>query len=178
MKKKAGVIVCLLTSGILSVFLYILLHEFGHMIVMLSAGARITEFSILSAHVSSTGGRYTDLSDLWMHANGALFPLLLSFVCLLFYNKNFKNTFYRFFTWFFGLIPAASMLAWVVIPFAFLGGNAPPGDDVTMFLLNFSQSRSPLIVSAAAAVLIGISIVLITVKRVFHNFIEEILNVR
>ncbi|MGN0735322.1 MAG: hypothetical protein ACI4LP_05815, partial [Anaerovoracaceae bacterium] len=48
--------------------LYIFLHELGHMIVMLSAGATITSFGILTAHVSAEGGNYSTLSALWLHA--------------------------------------------------------------------------------------------------------------
>lgn len=50
-----------MSAGI-AIFLYILLHEFGHMIIMLSVGATITDFSIFTAHVSADGGNYTDLS--------------------------------------------------------------------------------------------------------------------
>ena len=177
-QKKAKLMLYIVISGIATVFLYIVLHEFGHVIVMLSAGARITEFSILGAHVSGEGGSYTDISDLWLHVNGAVFPLVISYVYLLLYRKDSKNTFYNIFSWVFGLIPASSLLAWVVIPFAFLNGNAPEGDDVTLFLYNFSQGHSPLLVSAAAVLLIGVSITLLIRKKVFHNFIEELLHVR
>ena len=61
----------LLSAGI-AIILYILFHEFGHMIVMLSVGATITDFSILTAHVSADGGNYTDLSDMFMNANGTV----------------------------------------------------------------------------------------------------------
>lgn len=47
-------IAMLLLSALASLLIYIILHETGHMIVMLSAGARITEFSILHAHVALT----------------------------------------------------------------------------------------------------------------------------
>ena len=107
MKNKAALIkliLILMISAIARLFLYILLHEFGHVIVMLSAGEKITEFSILGAHVSGEGGNYTDISDLWKHANGTVFPLLISYFFLLFYRKESKNTVYRIFSLFFGLI--------------------------------------------------------------------------
>lgn len=178
MQKKTRVILCILISALLTVFLYILLHEFGHVIVMLSAGARITEFSIMGAHVSGEGGSYTNTSDLWLHANGAFLPLLISYVYLLFYRSDVENAFYRTFSWFFGLIPAASMIAWVIIPFIFLNGDAPAGDDVTLFLENFSQDHSPVIVSIASALLMGIGMVILIRKKVLQNFIEEIKRVR
>ena len=72
----------------------------------------------------------------------------------------------------FALIPIASLLAWVIIPFVYLQGNAPANDDVTKFLYNFSQNYHPLIVSAIAAVIIGISIVVIIKKQIFRNFFK------
>ena len=82
MNKKAKYIFCLLASmGIASVC-YIFLHELGHMIVMLSAGAVIDDFSIIGAHVSAHGGEYTNISDLWLHANGAFLPLIIVYSCI------------------------------------------------------------------------------------------------
>ena len=168
----------LVISAIVTVFLYILLHEFGHVIVMLSAGARITEFSLLGARVSCEGGSFSNTSDLWMNANGAIFPLLISYIFLLFYRKESKNTFYRISSLFFGFTPAFGLLPWFVKPFVYVEGTFTPYDDTTQFLYNFSQGHSPIIVSMAAAVLFGISILLVIRKRVVCNFIEEIKRTR
>ena len=165
MNKKIRSIGYILLSAGIVVFLYIFLHEFGHTIVMLSAGAEITDFSIFTAHVSGDGGNYTNLSRMWLCANGALFPLIISYIYTLLYQKGNTNTFYRIFSY---------MLAWVIIPVVFLQGNAPINDDVTMFLAVFCNNYHPLIVSAAAAVLIGISVLLMIKRRVIHNFVEVI----
>lgn len=178
MNKKAKLILQSLLSAFLILFLYILFHECGHMVVMLSAGATITDFSIIGAHVSSEGGNYTNYSNLWFNANGALLPLLLSYVYILFYRENSKNTFYRLFSWFVFLVPASSMIAWVIIPFTYLQGNAPANDDVTKFLFNYSQSYHPLIVSTVATLLIGISILLIIKKKVLRGFVDVIKDAR
>ena len=180
MKRKAKLIKFILTlliSAIATLFLYILLHEFGHVIVMLSAGDRITEFSILHAYVSGEGGDYTNTSDLWKHANGTIFPLLLSYVFLLFYRKESKNTLYRIFSLCFAC-PALGLLPWFVKPFVYVKGTFTAGNDITQFLYNFSQSHSPILVSIAAAVLFGISIRLIIKKCVLRNIIDEIKSVR
>ena len=126
MKNKAALIkliLILVISAIVTVFLYILLHEFGHVIVMLSAGARITEFSISGARVSCEGGNFTNTSDLWMNANGTVFPLLLSYIFLLFYRKKSQNTVYRIFSLFFGFIPALGLLSWFFKPFVYVEGT-------------------------------------------------------
>lgn len=174
MRKKRLVLVSGLLSGLLMLVIYIFLHELGHLIVMLSAGATITEFSILTAHVSATGGQYTDLSDLWLHANGALLPVLAAYLYMIFYKSSSEKVFYRIFSFMIGVAPTASMLAWLVVPFLYLGGTAPAGDDVTLFLYNFSQDFHPLIVSAVAAVIIGIGIALMFKKGIVRNFIAAI----
>lgn len=163
----------LLSAGI-TLFLYVLLHEFGHMIVMLLVGETITDFSIFTAHVSAVGGNYTNLSEMWMYVNGALFPLIISFLYTLLYKKNSARPLYKIFSYMVILLPVASMLAWVIIPFVYLQGNAPVNDDVTKFLDIFCKNYHPLIVSTVAAVLIAIGIILMIKKHVIHNFIEEI----
>ena len=174
MNKKIKSIGYILLSAGIAIFLYILLHEFGHMIVMLSMGATITDFSIFTAHVSADGGNYTNLSDMFMNVNGALFPLIISYLYTLLYKKGSTKSFYRIFSYVVTLIPIGSMFAWVFIPFAYLQANAPINDDVTKFLTVFCEIYHPLIVSVMAVVLIGMGVFLMIKKRVIHNFIEEI----
>ena len=64
------------------------------------------------------------------------------------------------------------MFAWVVIPFAYLQGNAPVADDVTQFLINFSQNHHPLIVSAVATLIIVIGVTVMIKKGIIQNFIS------
>ena len=172
-KKIKSIGYTLLSAGI-AFFLYILLHEFGHMIVMLSVGATITDFSIFTAHVSADGGNYTDLSDMFMNVNGALLPLIISYLYTLLYKKDSTKSFYRIFSYMVTLSPIASMFAWVFIPFAYLHTDVPINDDVTKFLAVFCESYHPLIVSVMAVVLIGMGVFLMIKKRVIYNFIEEI----
>ena len=178
MNKKIKSIGYMLLSAGIGVFLYILLHELGHMIVMRSVGATITDFSIFTAHVSADGGDYTNLSDMCMNINGALFPLVISYLYILLYRKGSTKSFYRIFSYIVTLMPIAAMLAWVFLPFAYLQANAPINDDVTKFLAVFCEHYHPLIVSVAAVVLIGIGVVLMIKKRVIHNFIEEIKEIK
>ncbi len=171
-KKKFFLLLLVVVALVL--IIYILLHELGHLIVMLSAGSTINEFSIVTAHVSATGGEYTNLSDLWLNANGALVPVLIAYIYMFFYKSNNENSFYRIFSYMIAVIPTASMFAWFIIPFIYIGGNAPVNDDVTKFLYNFSHDFHPLIVSAVAAMIIGIGVALMIKKRIIYNFIEEV----
>ena len=172
MQRKMKTVAYLMLSVLIILPLYILLHECGHLIVMLSAGATITDFSILTAHVSAIGGNYSNLSDLWLHANGAFFPILVSLVYMMFYRKKNEGLFYHIFSYLFSLVPIGSMFAWVVIPFAYLQGNAPVADDVTQFLINFSQNHHPLIVSAVATLIIVIGVTVMIKKGIIQNFIS------
>ena len=174
MNKNSKFLLCTVAAFIPVIVLYILFHELGHLIVMLSAGDVIDDFSILGAHVSGHGGEYTLVSAMWLNANGAVLPLIISFVYLLFYNKDRNSTFYRLFSFFFGFAPASSLLAWVIIPFAYIKGSAPAGDDATKFLDSFSQIAHPLLVSAAALLLIVPGIILLIKKGAFRNYIYEL----
>lgn len=148
------------------VVLYIILHEMGHCIVAVACGATITEFSILTAHMSFVGGTFTRALDLWLHANGAMFPLIVSYVYMLLYKKDKESVPYRIFSYFVALIPTCSLLAWVVIPVLYLTGNAPAYDDVTKFLDNFSSNYHPICVTLGALVLMLVSVVLMLKKRI------------
>jgi len=174
MENKLKKAIYTFASALIVILLYIILHEGGHLIVMLSAGATITEFSILTAHVSGVGGNYTNVSDLWLHANGALFPVIMSFVYILFYKKESKSMFYRIFSYMFCLIPVASLFAWIIIPFLYMQGNAPAGDDVTKFLYNFTHDYHPLFVSAIATLIIAVGMIIMIKKEIIKNFVLEI----
>lgn len=86
--KFAGTLTGTLLLGII---VYILLHEFGHTIVLLSAHAKITEFSLLRAHVYSEGGILNDFSDKWMSLNGPLFPVIIFTILMLLYRSSIKS---------------------------------------------------------------------------------------
>ena len=171
---KVKKVLYVFASALLSIILYIILHEGGHMIVMLSAGATITDFSILTAHVSGVGGNYTNASDLWLQANGALLPVIVSFIYTLFYKKESRSMFYHIFSYMFCLIPVGSLFAWVIIPFVYMQGNAPAGDDVTKFLYNFTHDYHPLLVSAVAVLIIAVGIILMIKKEIIKTYIVEI----
>lgn len=167
---KVKILLYLFLAAGLGVLLYILLHETGHMIVMLSVGAKIESFSIFTAHVTASGGNYSDMIELWLNMNGAVLPLVCTYVYAMFYKKDSKNLFYIFISYIIALIPIGSLIAWVFVPFAYLDGNASAADDVTKFLDIFSKEYSPLIVSGVAALVIGIGIFIMIRKKILYNF--------
>lgn len=173
MTDKFKKIVYLLLSLLIVLFLYVLLHEFGHLIVMLCAGAKITDFSILTAHVSADGGNYSNLSDLWLHANGALLPIIASSTYMLLYKKESHKPFYHIFSYIVSLVPMWGLFAWVIIPFIYIQGKAPVNDDVTKFLHNFAQNCHPLLVSVAATLIIAVAVAIMIKKGIIKNFVLE-----
>lgn len=168
--KKISMVVSLLIAFVL----YIILHELGHCIVAVACGATITEFSILTAHMSYVGGSYTNTSDLWLHVNGVLFPLILSYIYMIFYKTDKENIIYRIVSYIITIMPMFSILPWVIMPIIYaVGGSIPATDDVTKFLYNFSSRYNPIWVTIGAVVLIVVSIIIIIKKRILHNFIAE-----
>lgn len=164
----------LLLSGGLMLLLYIFFHELGHLIVMISAGVTITEFSILGAHVSGIGGTYTTASAAMMNVNGALLPVVLSFLYTIFYQRKCRNTFYRIFSYLVAITPIASLLAWVMVPVLYLQGKAPIGDDITKFLDHTAEFFPPLAVSLVATAVIAAGGILVWKKGLLKNFQEAI----
>lgn len=160
----------MLPSVFISILLYIILHELGHVIVLWLVDAEITEFSILSAHVSYNGGNWNNLSDKWLHLNGALFPLLVSLVYTMLYRKECTNRYYRVISGIFVLMPISSLLAWVFVPILYIFGQAPAGDDVYKFLYNFCFDYPAYVVSICAIVAMCCSAYLAVKKGVFGNF--------
>ncbi len=145
----------LLFVAVFVVFTYTFLHEGGHALVGLASGATITGFSVsfldLGAHVGMVG----DLTPAETVANnvaGVALPLLVWFGFMLVVPKraNFAlETVKTTGT----LVFLNTLLAWVVLPLVYLGGQAP-GDDVTNFLRN--TGLHPLwVVGAALLIYLG-----------------------
>lgn len=167
--KLFGLVILL---GIFTLILYIILHELGHCIVAIACGAKITEFSILTAHMTYIGGNFTDLEAMWLHANGILFPLIISYVHMFFYQKECANSLYRILSYFAGILPLFSLLAWVFIPILILNGYTSSDDDCTKFLDIFSLKCSPVLVIVGAVVLIVLGLILMIKKNIIKNFVD------
>lgn len=176
--KVKEVLRLVLPTALISALLYIVLHELGHTIVLWSVGADITEFSVLSAHVSYNGGAWTDMSDRWMHLNGAFFPLVITVVYMLLYKRNNANEFYCIFSGFFVLMPILSLLAWVIIPILYTFGQDVEGDDVYKFLYNFCFDYPAYLVSICAMAVMCCCVYVAVKKGIVKNFRTAIKTVK
>ena len=176
MERRIRMILRVIPAAFLALMLYVILHEGGHTVVALLAGSRITEFNIFlnNAHMSFDGGNYSPFMTMWLHANGALLPLVVSFVYALIFRKEIRNSFYRIFSFLFCMVSSISLIVWVVIPVLYLNGVRDMGEDGFKFVDEFSRYFSPLIVSVVALLLMSIGIFLIVWKGLLKSYISEI----
>lgn len=168
MNTKVRTVSLLLLSALIMVPLYIILHEGGHALVALICGAKITSFSILSAHVSSAGGVFTPFTSSLHYSAGLLLPVLISVLYMLLYKKERAGIFYHLFSFLFMALPTFSILAWVLVPVLYMNGRAPAGDDATQFL--DASGLSPLLVILTAILLFLLNIVLAWHKKIIQNY--------
>ena len=163
----------LLLAAFIEVMLYICLHEGGHALVAIFCGAEITAFSIVGAYTSSVGGNYTQVTGAILNIAGMALPLIIS-VCYMvfFFRKNRGGEFYQIFSMFFSLMPVMSLLAWVIVPIAFMAGDTTNPDDVIQFL-NVSGIH-PVVVMILAFVLFEGIIFVAWKKRVLQIWIDMV----
>ena len=176
MEKKIGFAIRMIVAAGLSCLFYVLLHETGHMIVMLMNGDSITEFDIISLrpHVRGEGGTYTDLWSMVKLAAGSGLPFTVSLLCSLFFRRNIKNTFYRIFSFVFCVSNIGSMMTWVVSPFAYVNGIADKNDDTCRFLDIFVFYHDPLRVSLTALILVVIAGILVWKRGLLRSMMEAV----
>ncbi|MGN0352574.1 MAG: site-2 protease family protein [Roseburia sp.] len=135
MNEKVKRIGILLLAAFIEVIVYIVLHEGGHSFIAILCGAKITNFSILGAYMSATGGEFTQFSSSLMKVAGMAFPLVISVIYMLFgFKKKKQGEFYRTFSMLFSLVPVMSLLAWVFVPIAYMRGDTTNNDDVIQFI--------------------------------------------
>ncbi|MHB1417441.1 MAG: M50 family metallopeptidase [Chloroflexota bacterium] len=153
--KGAARYVVILFLLLFVLLVYTTLHEGGHALTGLLFGGRITDFSVnfwnLSAHVG-IDGRFTAAQASAISVAGVSLPLLVwaVYVWLTPRRTNATLSLLRVIS---AMCVINTLLAWMVIPFLYLYGQAP-GDDVTNFL-NQSQVQPLLVVGLALAVYLG-----------------------
>lgn len=148
--------------------LYVLLHEGGHALAALLCGARVTEFSLLGAHMSYEGGAFTPLTLSLFHLGGVLLPVLAEVLCLLAYRPRAGAIFCPVVSFQALLISVGPLCAWIIVPVLSLPGRAPRGDDAAKFLA--SSGLSPWAVLAGAALLLAGCLWLAWKRQVIQNY--------
>jgi len=166
--ERKKIIVSLIGSTWLALLLYIILHEGGHALVGILCGAKVIEFNILDAYVVCEGGNFDQITSALFNLAGMLFPLMISWIYLVFYQKQWTVAFYRIFSAIFIIATTCSTVAWVVVPIIYLVGAPNPNDDIVKFIE--ITGISPILLSGVALILIGISCLGIWRKQVLKNY--------
>lgn len=163
--KLAILFPCSVLAGAL---LYVFMHELGHTIIAMVCGAEITEFSILGAHMSYSGGAFSKAMFSLFHVAGVLFPIILTLPIIISYKRGKKSILYHCCHMTVCLWGVSPLLAWLIVPVVSMVSSVPQGDDVGKFIM--SSQWHPMIVFACALVILVGMLVLIIKKGIIREF--------
>lgn len=172
MEDRKKFILSILCIEILILFLYVLLHEFGHTLVAVACVAKITDFSIMKAHMLYIGGNFNQMTGSLLNVAGMLLPVLVCLMFILTFNCNRKNIFYMCFCIMFFIITTFSILAWVIVPLISMFFTPPAGDDVVKLLIN--SQWNPVIIILSAILLI----VMLVTTALYKGVIKSLFDLR
>lgn len=138
MRERLKFIAILLLILLVTALSYTALHEGGHALAGLAFGGRITDFNVnffnLGAHVG-LDGKFSQTQSAVINVAGAALPFLAwALLMLVLPKKDNANLQWIKIISTMGFVN--SLLAWVILPFLYLAGKAPPSDDVTKFINN------------------------------------------
>ena len=134
---------------------YTVLHEGGHALVAILAGAPVREFNINFFNISAHVGLTSDVKPSWLppfDIAGIGIPLLVWLVLVLATSKN-TSWILRIVKFFSSVIVLFSLLPWIVIPFLIMAHNLP-NDDSTSFIIH-SGIYPPLVAIGALLIFSG-----------------------
>lgn len=129
---------------------YTFLHEGGHALASMLQGGRMTAFSINFFTLNAYVGLDDQLSGLGraaMNISGMALPVVLWFLFMALAPRR-ASPVVELLKLMSALIVLSTLLVWIAIPFFYLAGNPPPGDDVTQFLQN--SGMPPLLLAGLA----------------------------
>jgi hypothetical protein len=115
----------------------------------------------MSAHVSLNGD-FTAAQRAWINLNGSAFPFALWLFGMLALPKQ-AGPLIQVIKGITALIVVNTLLAWLALPVLHNFHCAPPGDDVTQFLVNSQLAPHTVSLSAAAFFMLGW---VVTLKRI------------
>ena len=163
----------LILCGFVSGGLYIFMHELGHGIAALGAGAKITSFSLIHGYVATEGGAHGTFARQFFFAAGAIFPALSAAVYALLYRRG-EGAVFRIFSFLYEAVCVFSLLDWIVTPVLVLLRCAPAGDDCTLFLERYPYH--PLTLSCFGLAAAAALVVLAFRRGIPSDFMETVQN--
>lgn len=168
MEDRIKLMLSQLGAFILAIPMYIVFHELGHTLVAIACRAQITDFSIITAHMSYNGGNFNQITDPLLHVAGMLLPVLINFIFILTFNSSKKNMFYCCFSVVYSFITVSSVFAWIIVPVISIFSKPPTGDDVANFMT--SSQWNPFVIIIGAVFLITIQVIFALYKGLFKAF--------
>ena len=177
MSRKLRFSLTILAMMLVSIIMYIFVHESGHALVAILCGARNVKISIVSAHTWWAGGSFTAITDAICYVAGAALPVFVSWTAMIFYSKSRKGLIYHMAYFFFLIVSISSVFAWVGIPAYSMFAPFPnQTDDVARFLN--ASDIPPIIVSLSGVIVILISIFIAIKKQLFSTLIQLAKDIR
>ncbi|MCM1235885.1 MAG: M50 family metallopeptidase [Ruminococcus flavefaciens] len=177
MSRKFRFSLTILALILVSIIMYIFVHESGHALVAILCGAKNVKISIVSAHTWWTGDSFTAITDALCYVAGAALPVFVSWIAMIFYSKSHKGLIYHIVYFIFLIVSISSVFAWVGIPaYSMFAPFPDQTDDVARFLN--ASDIPPIIVSLTGVIVILISIFIAIKKQLFSTWIQLAKDIR
>lgn len=173
MARKIRFAFVIFAMALVSLIIYVLLHESGHALVALFCGASNVKISVFSAHTWWTGRSFTGITQALCDVAGVALPVCVWWIVMMFYKQERKSAIYHVAYGIFFITATASLLAWVLIPAYSIFAPFPDQSDDAVNFLNGS-GISPVIVLLSAIFIIAFNIFLAIKKRLFHTVFQLI----
>lgn len=152
-------------------------HELGHALVIFLCGGQNIKISIIHAYTWWSRDHFTAATESFCYVAGVAFPLLVSYIGMLFYAKERKSPIYHMAYTYFVVCASEAVITWVVFPIYAMFASLPNDkEDAVRFL--HSSGISPVIVSLTSTILILLTIFMAKRKGIFHVFLQMIKQVR
>jgi hypothetical protein len=161
-------------------FYYTLVHEGGHALAGIAAGGQLQQINLnffQGPHVNLSGS-FTQGQDALKSIAGPLLPVVL-LIALLAVTPRRASWMVECLKFLSTVLVSGSLLPGIVIPWLFLAGRAPLGDDITSFL-ELSKISPPLVsLGFALVIAAAVSVYLVrsegrqAVRRIYRFTPED-----
>lgn len=173
MSRRTEYLVAVLLAAPAVLVLYAFVHEAGHALVALANGATIEEFVFLGpgAHVTWSGGTWTDATIILGTVAGVGLPVLLVLLLLLVYRARVRSITYHVAHGAAVIGVTFTTLLWIAVPLIALTGGTPSIDDDVVHALD---AGAPAAVVGLCALATLVLLVGLAVRRGLTTALLEI----
>lgn len=173
MGRKIRFAFVMFAMALVSLIIYVLLHESGHALVAMLCGAGNVKISVFLAHTWWKGGSFTGITQALCDAAGAALPVCIWWIAMMFYKRERKNAMYQMAYGIFFIAATSPLLAWVLIPaYSMFAPFPDQSDDVVKFLSG--SGIPPVIVFLSAIFIIAFNVFIAIKKGLLHTVFQFI----